>query len=172
VTEYLSKSRFVPLPPCLFLTPSTANPIWSDIFECSFKAQSSCLYQMIPAVEPGYWLFVERSADPIDNPARLTPVAPYRVHNTSSESNWRTRSCVLPFTHKTKTVRKAFPNLMYFSRRVPRLCMVTAQSSNVLFALFQWKETFELWACALKELFEYLTPSGIGCDKTKLKHYL
>ena len=40
-----------------------------------------------PAVEPNYRLFVERSANPIDNPARPTPAAPYSAHHTSSESN-------------------------------------------------------------------------------------
>jgi len=40
-----------------------------------------------PAVGPSYGLFVEQSADPIDNPARPTLAAPYRAHHTSSESN-------------------------------------------------------------------------------------
>jgi len=40
-----------------------------------------------------------------------------------------------------------------------------AQSSNVSFATFQWKETFELWALSfdLETAFEIVTPSGIGC---------
>jgi len=40
-----------------------------------------------PSYEPSYRLFIERSADPIDNPARPTLAAPYRAHHTSSESN-------------------------------------------------------------------------------------
>ena len=38
-----------------------------------------------------------------------------------------------------------------------------AQSSNVSFATFQWKETFELWALGFETAFENVTPSGIGC---------
>jgi len=38
-----------------------------------------------------------------------------------------------------------------------------AQSSNVSFATFQWKETFELWALRFETAFENVTPSGIGC---------
>jgi len=38
-----------------------------------------------------------------------------------------------------------------------------AQSSNVSFATFQWKETFELWALCFETSFENVTPSGIGC---------
>ena len=38
-----------------------------------------------------------------------------------------------------------------------------AQSSNVSFATFQWKETFELWALSFETAFENVTPSGIGC---------
>ena len=37
------------------------------------------------------------------------------------------------------------------------------QSSNVSFATFQWKETFELWALSFETAFENVTPSGIGC---------
>jgi len=40
-----------------------------------------------PAVERSDGLSVGRSANPIDNPARPIPVAPYRAHNTSSEPN-------------------------------------------------------------------------------------
>jgi len=45
----------------------------------------SSIAELRPAVEPSYGLFVGRSANPIDNPARPTPVAPYRARNTSSE---------------------------------------------------------------------------------------
>jgi len=38
-----------------------------------------------------------------------------------------------------------------------------AQSSNVSFTTFQWKETFELWALSFETAFENVTPSGIGC---------
>jgi len=38
-----------------------------------------------------------------------------------------------------------------------------AQSSNVSFTTFQWKETFELWALSSETAFENVTPSGIGC---------
>ena len=38
-----------------------------------------------------------------------------------------------------------------------------AQSSNVSFATFQWKETFELWALSFETAFENVTASGIGC---------
>jgi len=37
-----------------------------------------------------------------------------------------------------------------------------AQSSNVSFATFQWKETFDLWALCFETAFENVTPSGIG----------
>ena len=37
-----------------------------------------------------------------------------------------------------------------------------AQSSNVSFAMFQWKETFELWALSFETAFKNVTPSGIG----------
>jgi len=82
---------------------------------------------MRPAVEPGYGLFVERCVGPIDNPARPPTVAPYRAHNTSSESNWGTHACVLPFTHKTNRTQSV-PQPKLCSRRVPRLCMVTFNS--------------------------------------------
>jgi len=42
---------------------------------------------MRPAVEPSYGLFVERSANPIDNPSQLTQAAPYHAHQTDTESN-------------------------------------------------------------------------------------
>jgi len=42
-----------------------------------------------------------------------------------------------------------------------------AQSSNVFFATFQWKETFELWALSFEKAFENVTPGGIGCNKLK-----
>ena len=38
-----------------------------------------------------------------------------------------------------------------------------AQSSNVSFSTFQWKETFELWALSFETAFENMTASGIGC---------
>jgi len=38
-----------------------------------------------------------------------------------------------------------------------------AQSSNVSFATFQWKETFELWAFSFETAFENVTLSEIGC---------
>jgi len=51
-----------------------------------------------------------------------------------------------------------------------------AQSSNVSFATFQWKETFELWnvaketfelwALSFETAFENVTPSRIGCNMT------
>ena len=42
-----------------------------------------------------------------------------------------------------------------------------AQSSNVSFATFQWKETFELWALRFETPSENVTPSGIGCTSTR-----
>ena len=42
-----------------------------------------------------------------------------------------------------------------------------AQSSNVSFATFQWKETFKLWAFGCETVFENATPSGIGCTHKK-----
>ena len=42
-----------------------------------------------------------------------------------------------------------------------------AQSSNVSFATFQWKETFELWAFSFETAFENVTPSGIGSADRK-----
>ena len=41
-----------------------------------------------------------------------------------------------------------------------------AQSSNVSFATFLWKQTFELWALSFETAFENATPSGIGCTYT------
>jgi len=38
-----------------------------------------------------------------------------------------------------------------------------AQRSNVSFATFHWKETFELWVLSFETAFENVTPSGIGC---------
>ena len=43
-------------------------------------------------------------------------------------------------------------------------------SSNVSFATFQWKETFELWVLSFESAFENVTPSGIGCTCLYLKH--
>jgi len=40
---------------------------------------------------------------------------------------------------------------------------LNAQSSNVSFATFQWKETFDLWALSCETAFENATQSGIGC---------
>ena len=40
-----------------------------------------------------------------------------------------------------------------------------AQSSNVSFATFQWKEAFKLWALSFETAFENVTPGGIGCNK-------
>jgi len=46
------------------------------------------------------------------------------------------------------------------------------QSSNVSFATFQWKETFELWALSFETLFKNVTSSGIGCMSNKsLSHF-
>jgi len=42
-------------------------------------------YQMRPAVGPSYGLFVERSADPIDNPARPQCPLP-TVHTTRAQN--------------------------------------------------------------------------------------
>jgi len=47
-----------------------------------------------------------------------------------------------------------------------------AQSSNVSFATFQWKETFKLWALSFETAFENVTPSGIGCTYKNLVHTL
>jgi len=38
-----------------------------------------------------------------------------------------------------------------------------AQSSNVSFSTFRWKDTFELWALSLRTAFENVSPSGIIC---------
>jgi len=43
-----------------------------------------------------------------------------------------------------------------------------AQSSNVSFATFQRKETFELWALSFETAFENVTPSGIGCTSAHI----
>jgi len=42
----------------------------------------------------------------------------------------------------------------------PGVTFSKAQSSNVSFATFQWKETFELWALSFETA---VAPSGIGC---------
>jgi len=51
-----------------------------------------------------------------------------------------------------------------------------ARNSNVSFATFQWKETFELWSLSFETAFENVTPSGIGCiaheDKVFAHDYL
>jgi len=47
-----------------------------------------------------------------------------------------------------------------------------AQSSNVSFTTFQWKETFELWALSFETEFENVTPSGIGCTLRVYMSYI
>ena len=47
---------------------------------------------------------------------------------------------------------------------------IKAQSSNVSFATFQWKETFKLWALSFERAFENVTPSGIGCTDVYMIH--
>jgi len=47
-----------------------------------------------------------------------------------------------------------------FSKAVSKL---KAPSSNVSFATFQCKETFELSALSFERAFENVTPRGIGC---------
>jgi len=51
------------------------------------------------------------------------------------------------------------PRGMTFSKALSKL---KAQSSNVSFATFQWKETSELWALSFETAFENVTPGGIG----------
>ena len=46
-----------------------------------------------------------------------------------------------------------------------------AQSSNVSFATFQWKETFELWALSFETAFENVTPSGIGSERWGVEYH-
>jgi len=45
-----------------------------------------------------------------------------------------------------------------------------AQRSNVSFATFQWKETFDLWALSFETAFKNVTPSGISCTSVHLQH--
>jgi len=45
---------------------------------------------------------------------------------------------------------------------------IKAQSSNISFATFQWKEKFELWALSFETAFENVTPSWIGCMMCKM----
>ena len=47
-----------------------------------------------------------------------------------------------------------------------------AQSSNVSFATFQWKEMFELWALSVETAFGNVTWSGIGCTTADAKSLL
>jgi len=53
-----------------------------------------------------------------------------------------------------KRLIQPIPNGVSFSK---------AQSSNVSFATFLWKETLELWALSFETAFVNVTPSGIGC---------
>jgi len=41
------------------------------------------------------------------------------------------------------------------------------QSSKVSFATFQWKETFELWSLSFETAFANISPSGIGCTRSR-----
>jgi len=52
------------------------------------------------------------------------------------------------------------PLVVTFSKAGSKL---KAQSSNVSFVTFQWKETFELRALSFDRVFENVTPSWIGC---------
>jgi len=47
-----------------------------------------------------------------------------------------------------------------------RFWKLKAESTNISFATFQWKETFELWALSFETAFEHVIPSGIGCTCT------
>ena len=47
------------------------------------------------------------------------------MHTTQAQNQPRERARAFSLLFTEQTIRKAFPNLNYFSRRVPRLCMVT-----------------------------------------------
>ena len=94
-------------------------------------------------------------------PRKVHPM--WKCHVTRSITSW--------FTHtyestNSKDNPKAPPKVqpiplgVTFSNAVSKL---KAQSSNVSFATFQGKETFELWALSFERAFEIVTPRGIGC---------
>jgi len=64
--------------------------------------------------------------------------------------NWRLQMWLYLYEYSQSHLGWHFPKLK-------------AQSSNVSFATFQWKETFELWALSFETAFENVTPNGIGC---------
>jgi len=53
-------------------------------------------------------------------------------------------------------------------------CCFKAQSSKLkrLFATFQWKETFELWALSFERAFENVIKDGIGCTYIYIYIYI
>ena len=94
---------------------------------------------------------------------------PYRS-NTKIKTDWRKTyqsmgskfyACIYVYYIHTTCI----PHIYWWYFR-----QLKAQSSNVsfatfpdvLFATFQWKETFELWALSFETALENVTPSGIG----------
>jgi len=68
----------------------------------------------------------------------------------------------MSFVSITFMYLQPIPGGMTFSKALSRL---KAQSSNISFATFQWKETFELWALSFETAFENVIPLGIGCRR-------
>ena len=62
-----------------------------------------------------------------------------------------------------KKERKNAPSMMHSQSHLGcHFRKLKAHSSNVSFAMFRCKETFELWALSFETAFENVTPSGIG----------
>jgi len=95
---------------------------------------------------------------------------------TNSVETWLVRykcdSCIDNVTHswKTRLVHSSHDNQDATFKTYGQSHLgwhfrkLKAQSSNVSFATFQWKETLELWALSFERAFENVTPSGIGCS--------
>jgi len=100
------------------------------------------------------------------------PAGPYRKENAAAQCCqdhvWITTEQSVRF-HTDEfdemlckmSVVQPIPVGVTFSNVVSKL---KTQSSNVSFATFQWKETFELWALSFEKAFENVAPSVIGCN--------
>jgi len=83
-----------------------------------------------------------------------------RQAGLSTRSRWKKICSQTAYRPMTIVWRYSQSHLGWHFRKLK------AQSSNVSFATFQWKEMFELRALSIETAFENVTPSGIGCTST------
>jgi len=125
--------------------------VWRGYETCVWRAYETCVWR---AYETCVWRAYETCV------WRGYETCVWRAYET-----WNMRMTCIWYMQHAYDVRIIHAYDVRIIQPIPHgVTFWKAQSSNVSFATFLWKERFKLWALSFETAFAKVTPSGIGCD--------